>query len=183
MIMWKRLKSYWGGLGGLSRVKTLENLGTFSNNFILKTTKANHSFSLKSPPSPPNQPKYPNCPKPSWVCWGKDTCTFIWMWPSLVNLVTTLSHFEGQNAGGTWGTFDPRNAREPWRFINMFIIKSPKANHCFSFKSPPSPPDYEKSPNCPKPSWGYWGKDTCSFIWMWPSLVNLVITLSHLHVE
>ena len=64
----KTVEILLGGLGGLLRVKTLENLGTFSINFILKSTQANHIFSLKSPPSPPDYEKSPNRPKPSWVC-------------------------------------------------------------------------------------------------------------------
>ena len=47
------------------------------------------------------------------------------------NLLITISKYYTYGFGGTWGTFDPLNAGEPWRFLDQVYFKSPKANHFF----------------------------------------------------
>jgi len=55
------------------------------------------------------------------------------------NLLITISKYYTYGIGGTWGTFDPRNAREPWDFFKQLYLKRPRQIIFFAGKSPKSP--------------------------------------------
>jgi len=56
------------------------------------------------------------------------------------NLLITISKYYTYGIGGTWGTFDPRNAREPWDFFKQLYFKNDQGkSYFFAGKSPKSP--------------------------------------------
>jgi len=44
-------------------------------------------------------------------------------------------------SGGTWGTFDPLNAGEPWRFLEQVYFKKSQGKSFFLLEVPQVPPN------------------------------------------
>ena len=70
----------------------------------------------------------------------RQICGFNLYCAGVSNLLITISKYYTYGIGGTWGTFDPLNAGEPWRFLDqVYFKKSQGKSFFFGWKSPKSP--------------------------------------------